>query len=64
MTGTIFVETMFKVNGIGKFFVTSTLNRDYPMIMALMLIIASLWGFVYLLTDLLYTTLDPRIKFD
>lgn len=64
MTGTIFVETMFKVNGIGKFFVTSTLNRDYPMIMALMLIIASLWGIVYLLTDLLYTTLDPRIKFD
>jgi ABC-type dipeptide/oligopeptide/nickel transport system permease component len=64
MTGTIFVETMFKVNGIGKFFVTSTLNRDYPMIMALMLIIASLWGFVYLLTDLIYTTLDPRIKFD
>jgi len=64
MTGTIFVETMFKINGIGKFFVTSTLNRDYPMIMALMLIIASLWGFVYLLTDLLYTTLDPRIKFD
>jgi len=44
MTGTIFVETMFKVNGIGKFFVTSTLNRDYPMIMALMLIIASLCG--------------------
>jgi len=64
MTGTIFVETMFKINGIGKFFVTSTLNRDYPMIMALMLIIASLWGLVYLLTDLLYTTLDPRIKFD
>jgi ABC-type dipeptide/oligopeptide/nickel transport system permease component len=64
MTGTIFVETMFKINGIGKFFVTSTLNRDYPMIMALMLIIASLWGIVYLLTDLLYTTLDPRIKFD
>jgi ABC-type dipeptide/oligopeptide/nickel transport system permease component len=64
MTGTIFVETMFRVNGIGKYFVTSTLDRDYPMIMALMLIIASLWGLVYLLTDLLYTTLDPRIKFE
>jgi peptide/nickel transport system permease protein len=64
MTGTIFVETMFRVNGIGKYFVTSTLSRDYPMIMALMLIVASLWGLVYLLTDLLYTTLDPRIKFE
>jgi ABC-type dipeptide/oligopeptide/nickel transport system permease component len=55
---------MFRVNGIGKYFVTSTLDRDYPMIMALMLIIASLWGLVYLLTDMLYTALDPRIKFE
>jgi ABC-type dipeptide/oligopeptide/nickel transport system permease component len=62
ITGTIFVETVFRVNGLGKFFVTSVLDRDYPMIMALMLLVAGLWGFVYLLTDLLYTVIDPRIK--
>lgn len=64
MTGTIFVETMFRVNGIGKFFVTSITSRDYPMILALMLMVASLWGLLYLLTDLLATVIDPRIKLD
>jgi ABC-type dipeptide/oligopeptide/nickel transport system permease component len=62
ITGTIFVETVFRVNGLGKFFVTSVLDRDYPMIMALMLLVAGLWGLVYLITDLLYTLIDPRIK--
>jgi ABC-type dipeptide/oligopeptide/nickel transport system permease component len=62
ITGTIFVETMFRVPGLGKFFVTSVLDRDYPMIMAVMLLVAGLWGLVYLLTDLLYTVIDPRVK--
>jgi peptide/nickel transport system permease protein len=62
ITGTVFVETMFRVPGLGKFFVESVLDRDYPMIMALMLLVAALWGFVYLLTDLLYTWIDPRVK--
>jgi peptide/nickel transport system permease protein len=62
ITGTIFVETMFRIPGLGKFFVESVLQRDYPMIMALMLLVAALWGFVYLLTDLLYTVIDPRVK--
>lgn len=62
ITGTIFVETMFRVPGLGKFFVTSVTDRDYPMIMAVMLLVAGLWGLVYLLTDLLYTVIDPRVK--
>ena len=64
ITGTIFVETMFRVNGIGKFFVTSITSRDYPMILALMLMVASLWGLLYLLTDLVATVIDTRIKLD
>lgn len=62
ITGTIFVETMFRVPGLGKFFVTSVLSRDYPMIMALMLLVAGLWGLVYLITDILSTMIDPRVK--
>jgi peptide/nickel transport system permease protein len=62
ITGTIFVETMFRVPGLGKFFVTSITQRDYPMIMAVMLLVAAVWGLVYLLTDLLYTVIDPRIR--
>ncbi|MBU6333060.1 MAG: ABC transporter permease [Chloroflexi bacterium] len=62
ITGTIFIETMFRVPGLGKFFVTSVSDRDYPMIMAVMLLVAALWGLVYLVTDLLYTVIDPRVK--
>jgi ABC-type dipeptide/oligopeptide/nickel transport system permease component len=53
---------MFRVPGLGKFFVTSVLLRDYPMIMALMLLVAITWGVVYLVTDILYTLIDPRVK--
>ena len=62
ITGTIFIETIFRVPGLGKFFVTSILRRDYPMIMATMLLVAVLWSMVYLLTDVLYTIIDPRVR--
>ena len=62
LTGSIFIETVFRINGLGKFFVTSIFNRDYPMIMALWLMIALLWGVVYLLTDVAYTIIDPRVR--
>lgn len=62
ITGSIFIESIFRIPGLGKFFVTSTFNRDYPMIMALVLLIATLWGLTYLLTDLIYTWVDPRVR--
>ena len=62
LTGSIFIEQIFRVPGLGRFFVTSTLTRDYPMILALVLLVAVVWGLTYLLTDLLYTLLDPRIR--
>lgn len=62
LTGSIFIEAIFRIPGLGSYFVTSTLSRDYPMILALTLMIAALWGVTYLLTDLLYTLLDPRIR--
>ena len=62
LTGSIFVETIFRVPGLGKFFVTSTFTRDYPMIMALSLLIAGVWGLTYLATDIIYTRIDPRIR--
>jgi len=62
LTGSIFIEQTFRIPGLGKFFVTSTFTRDYPMILALVLLVALLWGVTYLLTDMLYTVLDPRIR--
>ena len=63
LTGSIFIEATFRIPGLGKYFVTSTFNRDYPMIMALILLIAVLWGVTYLLTDVAYTWVDPRVRF-
>jgi peptide/nickel transport system permease protein len=62
LTGSIFIEQAFRIPGLGRFFVTSTQTRDYPMILALVLLIAVLWGVVYIITDILYTILDPRIR--
>lgn len=62
LTGSIFIESVFRIPGLGRFFVSSTLSRDYPMILALVILIAVLWGITYLLTDILYTLLDPRIR--
>jgi ABC-type dipeptide/oligopeptide/nickel transport system permease component len=62
LTGTIFIETIFRIPGLGKFFVTSTFTRDYPMIMALVLLVAFIWGLTYLLTDVIYTYVDPRVR--
>lgn len=62
LTGSIFIESIFRIPGLGKYFVTSTFNRDYPMVMATILLIAVLWGITYLLTDIIYTWLDPRVR--
>ena len=62
ITGTIFVEVIFRVPGLGKFFVSSIYLRDYPMIMATMLLVAILWSITYLLSDILYMVVDPRIR--
>jgi peptide/nickel transport system permease protein len=62
MTGSIFIESIFRIPGLGKYFVTSTFNRDYPMVMATVLLIAVLWGITYLITDILYTRVDPRVR--
>jgi len=62
LTGSIFIEMTFRIPGLGRYFVTSIKNRDYPMIMALMLMVALLWGITYLLSDILYTMVDPRVR--
>lgn len=62
LTGSIFIEQVFRIPGLGRFFVTSTFTRDYPMILAMVLLIAFLWGVTYILTDICYALLDPRIR--
>lgn len=63
MTGSIFVEQIFNVPGLGKYFVTSIMKRDYPLEMALILMVAVMIGLTYLVTDILYAIIDPRVRF-
>jgi ABC-type dipeptide/oligopeptide/nickel transport system permease component len=63
ITGSIFIEAIFRVPGLGKFWVTSTVERDYPMIIALVMLWAVLIAFAYLITDILYVYVDPRVRF-
>ena len=63
ITGSIFVEAIFRVPGLGRYWVTSTQMRDYPMIIGLAMMWAFLIGITYLLTDILYTYIDPRVRF-
>jgi len=62
-TGSIFVESMFRVPGLGAYFVSAINLRDYPLEMALILMITMMFCVAYLLTDIAYAMLNPRIRF-
>ncbi len=63
LTGSLVVEKIFSVNGLGRAFVTSITNRDYPMVMATTIFLATLVIIMNLITDILYKVVDPRIDF-
>lgn len=62
ITGSFFIETIFRVPGLGKYFTTSIFARDYPMIMACTLLWATVIAVAFLITDTLYSVVDPRIR--
>ena len=64
ITGSMVVETIFSVGGIGSKFVEAIGNRDYTMIMATTVFLASLMVVANLICDLLYKLVDPRIKYE
>lgn len=64
ITGSMVVETIFTVGGIGSKFITAINDRDYTMIMATTVFLATIMVIANLLCDLLYKVVDPRIKFD
>ncbi|TMD59443.1 MAG: ABC transporter permease [Chloroflexi bacterium] len=62
ITGTFFIEYIFSIPGLGRFFINSILARDYPMILAIYLLFALVISVANLTVDLAYGLLDPRIK--
>jgi peptide/nickel transport system permease protein len=62
LSGTIIVETVFALPGIGRLFVDSVLRLDYQVVQSLVVVFAVLVVVVNLLTDLVYALIDPRIR--
>jgi oligopeptide transport system permease protein len=64
VTGSFVTETIFGIPGIGRFFVISIANRDYPLIMGTVLLFALFLVVANTFVDIVYAWLDPRIRFD
>ena len=63
MTGSVVIETIFGVPGIGTYFVNAALNRDYPLVMGVVIVYAVLIMLLNLVVDLLYAVLDPKVRY-
>lgn len=63
VSGTIILETIFNMPGVGRFFVGSILQRDYPSVQGVVLVLATVIVVVNLVIDLSYAWLDPRIRY-
>ncbi len=64
LSGTIVVETVFAIPGIGRLFTDSVFRLDYQVVQSLVIVLAVLVVAVNLLTDLTYAIIDPRIRID
>ena len=64
LTGSMVVENIFTIGGLGSQFVTSITNRDYTLIMGTTIFLAILMVVANLLTDIVYTMVDPRIRLE
>jgi len=64
LTGSLVVEKIFSIPGLGGFFVTSVFNRDYPLIMGVTIFYSSLLVALNFLVDMVYVWLDPRISYE
>jgi len=62
ITGGFAVEKIFSIPGLGRFFIDSISNRDYPLIMGTTIFLAILVISINMIVDILYTVVDPRIK--
>jgi oligopeptide transport system permease protein len=63
ITGSVVIEFLFGIPGLGKEFVTSILSRDYNVVIGVFTFYAAMVGLANLIVDLLYPVLDPRIRY-
>jgi oligopeptide transport system permease protein len=64
ITGSVVIETIFGIPGIGRYFVQGALNRDYTLVMGVVIFYGSLIILLNLVVDLVYGLLDPKVRYD
>ncbi|MDF2994377.1 MAG: binding-protein-dependent transport system inner rane component [Xanthobacteraceae bacterium] len=64
LTGSVVVETVFAIPGVGRYFVDAALNRDYTLVMGTVVVIAVFVIVFNLIVDLLYAVVDPRVRYE
>lgn len=64
LTGTFVIEKIFAIPGMGRYFIDSISNRDYPVIMGTTVFYSAILVFLLFVVDMVYCLLDPRIRFD
>ena len=63
-SGTVVVENVFAIKGLGRVLIQGIINRDYPVVQGSILLVAVLLVFTNLAVDILYTVIDPRIDYE
>ncbi len=64
LTGSMVIETVFSIPGIGRYFVQGALNRNYTLVMGVTIVSAALIIFMNLIVDMIYRFLDPKVRYD
>jgi len=64
LTGSVVIEQIFGIPGLGRYFVQGALNRDYTLVLGIVLFYGILIILLNLLADLAYGWLDPRVRYD
>lgn len=63
LSGTVVIETVFSIRGVGRILVGAILDKDYPIVQGVILLIAVIFVFANFVVDVVYTFLDPRIRY-
>jgi len=64
LSGSVVIETVYSLPGLGRLLATSILSRDYPVIQGGLLLTAAMFVGINLVVDVLYAFLDPRVRYD
>ncbi len=64
LNGTVILETIFTLPGIGRYLIDAIFNRDYPVVQTIVILLGVLFVVLNLITDILYGVLDPRIRYE